>query len=349
MKLGIIPENILERIVLALGIAPTPMADTHVAFMLARTIMVATKAGIFEALASTPLPAEDVIIKTHTHPKATRKLLNTLVHLGYLRYTHHLYALTPLARKWLLQDSPHSLYDKMLFQFTEWKLVEHYEEYIKTGQPIHIHQTFDQQQWDAYQRGMRSVASTSAWEIAKRTPIPKKAKDMLDIGGSHGYYSVALCRRHPTLRSVILDLPEAVVYAEKILEKEQIGNRVQHRAGNVLTEDLGQAQWDVIFMAGLIHHFDEVTNRQLANKIALALKPGGLYIIQDFIMKDQPKKGDHLGALLDLFFAATSESGTWPLAEITQWQQEAGLTPKKTVWLRTIPGHAQVIAMKPIE
>jgi tRNA A22 N-methylase len=50
--------------------------------------------------------------------------------------------------------------------------------------------------------------------------VPRGARDLLDIGGSHGYYSVALCRRHPTLRAVILDLPQAVVHAETILASE---------------------------------------------------------------------------------------------------------------------------------
>ena len=49
---------------------------------------------------------------------------------------------------------------------------------------------------------------------------------MLDIGGSHGYYSVALCRRHPSLRAVILDLSEAVTHAERILDREGMGDRV---------------------------------------------------------------------------------------------------------------------------
>lgn len=347
MRLGAIPENLLEKIALSLGIVPTPVADTHIAFMMARTIMVATKAGIFEALKNADQTAEDIAAQTHTHPQAVTKLLNTLVHLDYLRMRDHHYKLTPLSRKWMLQDSSASLYDKIMFQFTEWKLVEHYEEYLKSGKPFNMHQTFNEQQWEFYQKGMRAVASTSAREIARRTPIPKGAKDMLDIGGAHGYFSVALCRQHPQLHSIILDLPEAVAQAEKILEKENIGERVQHRAGDVLTEDLGKEQWDVIFIANLAHHFDEATNRKLARKAFDALRPGGYYIVQDFIRHKIPKKGDHLGALLDLYFAATSQSGTWSVEEITDWQQEAGLVLKKPVWLRTVPRHAQVIAVKP--
>src|SRR5258708_1066057 len=120
MKLGIIPENMLERVALAAGAVPRPVLDTLVAMLLARTIMAATKLGIFEALASGPLPAHKVAAHCGTDPRATEKLLTALAGCGYVRAAHGQYALAPVARTWLLTDSPRSLRDKMLGQFTEW-------------------------------------------------------------------------------------------------------------------------------------------------------------------------------------------------------------------------------------
>ena len=346
VKLSAQPENLLEALALRSGRVPTPLGDTHVAFMLARTIMVATKLGLIEALAKHPATAQQVAQQCETAPMATAKLLNTLVHLGYLEFTDPCYTLTTLARKWVLQGSPQSVYDKMLFQFTEWEMVAKYEDYVRTGQPFRMHETFDADQWTAYQRGMRAMAGTAVWEVARRTPVPKRAKDMLDIGGAHGYYSVTLCRRHPGLRSVILDLPEAIGEAQHILARERMGGRVVHQPGNGLTDDLGEAQWDIVFIASLVHHFDEATNRSLVQRIARALRPGGVLVVQEFMRNQRPRAGDHLGALLDLFFAATSESGTWSVAEIADWQRAAGLTPQKPIWLRSVPRHAQQVGRK---
>ena len=346
MKLSAQPENLLEALALRSGMVPTPLGDTHVAFMLARTIMVATKLGIFEVLAKQKATAQHIAHQCDTSPTATKKMLNTLVHLGYLQIANEHYALTPLATKWLLQSSRQSVYDKMLFQFTEWDMVAGYEDYVRTGEPFRMHETFDQSQWAAYQRAMRAMAGTAVWEVARRTPVPKRAKDMLDIGGSHGYYSVALCRRHAGLRSVILDLPEAIDEARHILAKEQMGGRVVHQPGNALTDDLGEAQWDLIFMASLAHHFDEATNRALARRVARALRPGGVFIVQEFMRNPHPHSGDHLGALLDLFFAATSESGTWSAEEIADWQRAAGLTPQPPIRFRSMPRHAQQVGRK---
>ena len=55
MKIGLIPENIFECLALATGMVPMPLVESWITFMLARTIMVATKLGIFEAIAATSL------------------------------------------------------------------------------------------------------------------------------------------------------------------------------------------------------------------------------------------------------------------------------------------------------
>ena len=73
--------------------------------------------------------------------------------------------------------------------------------------------------------------------------------------------TVAICRRYPQLRSTILDLPEAIKHAAPLLAKEGMGDRVTHRAGNALTEDLGTEVYDLVFMAAVVHHFDDGTNR----------------------------------------------------------------------------------------
>ena len=348
MKVGVIPENPLERVVLALGLVPAPLFETMSTMLLARTVIVATKLGIFEALAAGPLSGREVATRCNTHAVPTTKLLNALVGSGYLRLDNDQYSLAPVARKWVLESSPDSLRDNLLFRFMEWDLVEHYEDFIRTGVPLDVHSTVtSKEEWNLYQRGMRSLAALTASEVARRTPVPANARDMLDIGGSHGYNSVVLCRRHPALRAVILDLPAAVEQAAPILAKEGMGARVVHRAGNALTDDLGTETWDVIFIAQLLHHFDDATNRELARRVARALRPGGVFVVQELIRPTSPKQAGQTGTLLDLYFALTSQSGTWSYDEIADWQRQAGLEPQRPIRFQTVPGMGQQVAAKP--
>jgi predicted O-methyltransferase YrrM len=166
--------------------------------------------------------------------------------------------------------------------------------------------------------------------------VPDGAREMLDIGGSHGYFSVVLCRRHPELRATVLDLPEAVAHAGPILEREGMGDRVVMRAGDALTDDLGEAAYDLILIFSLVHHFDDATNRLLVSRAARALRPGGYLVIGDALRPSSPGKGGQQGAFFDLYFALTSESGLWTFDEMRAWQVGAGLTPRKSMSL--VPG-----------
>jgi SAM-dependent methyltransferase len=225
----------------------------------------------------------------------------------------------------VLKDCKNSFRDQNLLHYLEWHWWEHCEEYVRTGKPLRVHQTMTGEEWAVYQRGMRSGIEMPAHWVARHLPLPHTARQMLDIGGAHGYFSVAICRRYPQLRAIVLDLPEAIKHAGPLLAKEGMGERVVHRAGNALTEELGSETYDLVFMAAVVHHFDDTTNRQLMKRIGRALLPGGVVAIWEPVRQDAAGEIRQIGGLMDLFFGFFSEAGTWSAAEIANWFREAGL------------------------
>lgn len=333
MKIGAIPENLVERLALELGMVPRPLVETLPTLLLARSLLAAARFGLPQALAGGALGAEEVAARCRTHPRATRILLDTLAGLGYVQVADGRYALTADGRKWLLP-----LHDSLLYRYLEWDWIARLDDFVRTGEAVDMHGEMTPEQWSLYQRGMADVFRFGVPELARRIPVPKAARNLLDVGGSHGLLSVALCRRHPGLRAVVVDLPEAVEHAAPILAAEGMGDRVVHRPGNALTDDLGTAAWDVVLLSNLAHHFDQATNRELVRRIARSLRPGGVFAIVEIIRRGSPSEGGQLGALFDLYFALTSESGTWSFEEMAAWQREAGLRPRKPVRLRRSPG-----------
>lgn len=346
MRLGAIPHGVVERVALALGIVPTPILDSIIALLLARTVMVATRLGIFEAVAALPRDADEIASQCDAAPGATRKLLDALVASGYLRLRDGRYSPTRSARRWMLKDSPHSLHDAILMQFMDEQFIAQMESFVRTGTPIEMHEHMTPESWELYQRGMRSGARLTTPEVALRLPMPRNARTMLDIGGSHGYYSVALCRRYPELRSTVLDLPEAVAAAAPLLAREGMGGRVIHRPDNALIANLGREQYDLILIANLVHHFNAQQNRDLAQRCAHALRPGGRLVIGEVVRPQTPQAAGQIGALTDLYFAITSAGGTWSFAEIADWQRSAGLRPRRPIKLFTGPGGGLQVAEK---
>lgn len=329
-----------------LVVAPTPLADTMVALLLARAVMAGTSLGVFDALASGPLTAGEVAARCGADAGATDKLLFALAGARYLRRRGGRYSLAPVARKWLLADAPQSLRDAVLQRYLDARLLEHAEEFLRTGRPTDFHAKMTPAEWDVYQRGQRAHAVYSAPEVARRTPAPRDPRAMLDIGGAHGHYSVALCRRHPALRSTVLDLPAAVGQAAPLLAREGMGDRVAHRAGDALTDDLGSESYDLVFVGNLVHHFDESANRDLMRRAALALRPGGFCVILEIVRAGTPEEAGQVGALTDFFFAVTSAAGTWSFDEMADWQRAAGLKPRRPIRLRYTPGYGLQAARK---
>ena len=159
---------------------------------------------------------------------------------------------------------------------------------------------------------------------------------MLDIGGSHGLYSVAFCRKYPTLEAVVLDLPDAVEHAGPLLAAEKMGTRVVHRAGDALTEPLGEKEWDFIFVSQLLHHFTAEMNLRLCQRVARSLKPDGIFAVSE--IERSTNVHSQIRTIFDLYFAATSRSGTWSPEQIRDWQTKAGLKIQPPIRLWTMPG-----------
>ena len=196
---------------------------------------------------------------------------------------------------------------------------------------------------------MRALAGVGGREVGRRTPLPKGATRMLDLGGSHGHYAAELCRRHPGLRAQVLDLPDAIEKAAPLLAAEGLGDRLVHVPGNVITADLGIESYDLIMMSNLAHHLDDAENRALAVKVARALRPGGVFVIQEPARPERPGEGGQTGALLGLYFALQSRPNvrTWTIAEMAGWQSAAGLRPARPRWMLTAPGWVQQSARRP--
>jgi SAM-dependent methyltransferase len=195
--------------------------------------------------------------------------------------------------------------------------------------------------WRRYQRGLRAQAGLAGRWLARRLKLPPGASAMLDLGGSHGHLSAALCRANPGLRSIVLDLPQAVEHAAPLLAAEGMGDRVVHRAGDALTDDLGEEAYDLILAFSLVHHFDAETNRALAVRCARALRTGGIYVIGDLARPDPSKGASAQDLFYDLYFALTSRSGLWSAEEMADWQGAAGLTPRKP--MRLVMGQGPIL------
>ncbi len=219
-------------------------------------------------------------------------------------------------------------------------------QYLETGKGMEYHHHFKDSEWELYQSAMRATAKTEAKEFLKLAPVPENATRMLDIGGANGVHAAALCRKYPSLYGIIVDLPGAIEKAMPFLVSENLGDRLLYQPGDILDTTLPEARYDLVLMSSLAHHLTNTQNEIVTEKVARSLRPGGIFIINEFIRPSPHARPELVGSSTDLFFGLTSTSGNWSVTEIQEWQKRAGLQPLKVSGYRTIPGRFLVAARK---
>jgi len=345
LKVTTIPENLLERIGLALGLVPRPLGDVFLGPLLAWTVLAASSLGVFDILADGPRTVEQVAAEIGNHLAATSKLLRALHASGYLKWRDGRYALTRMSARWLPSRAAKSIHSAVLHRAIDFRFMD-FEQYVRTGESRDFHRELHEDEWARYHRGQACQAQLILQDVVNRIPMPAGASKMLDLGGGHGLYSLALCERHPGLHSRVLDLGNPI-QREMCMAFPGTADRVHFEKADILTTPLGSASADLVLLANVNHHFDESTNRRLVCRVADALRPGGFLIVLDLMRAGSVTESHQFEALMDLYFGAASGAQLWTVEEIQIWQQESGLQPLSPVALRLLPDCKIQAAQKP--
>jgi predicted O-methyltransferase YrrM len=115
-------------------------------------------------------------------------------------------------------------------------------------------------------------------------PEFKKARRLIDLGGGHGLFAIGFAQENPDLEVVVYDHPEITGLAAEYIEKYGMQDRVRILSGDYLQENFGNG-YDIVFEA-LSLEGGEREAKILYQKVADALKTGGIFITQLFTLDD---------------------------------------------------------------
>ena len=110
------------------------------------------------------------------------------------------------------------------------------------------------------------------------------ATDSLDVGCGAGNYTLKLLEKIPDLNTMIVDLSQPML--DKATERisAQTSGTITAVQGDIRDIELGEAQFDVIMAAAVLHHLrEEAEWRAVFAKFHRALKPGGSIWISDLV------------------------------------------------------------------
>ncbi len=344
MRIGAIPDGLLERLGLLLNRVPTPVGEAMYSMPVARSLQVAQRTGMLAALAAGPREPTELAEHLGLQPVATRRLLDVVASLGHLKLRPDgRYEMTARARAWLDPSSETYLGDFLADTAHYWDWYAGLEDLVRDGRHVELHaKAPEDPYWDSYIRGQFQLARLSSAEVAKTIPLARGAHSVLDVAGAHGEYSMALCRRHEGLRATVVDLPGSARVGRGIVAAAGMEDRVRHVVGDMFEVDY-DGHYDGALCFNIVHHLTPEQARALFARIRSVLRPGAPLCVLD--LYDRPEgRPASLASILGLFFHLTSGADTYSTEEVSRWLAESGYGSAAVKSLRNLPDLRLLIA-----
>jgi SAM-dependent methyltransferase len=243
--------------------------------------------------------------------------------MGLLTKSGGVFANTPLSSRFLTRNSADYAGYMILHQH---HLVESWHrlgEAVLTGKPTRARVAIrGDEEREAFLMGMFNVAMGLASGAVKGIDLAGRRR-LLDMGGGPGTWAIHFCLENPGLKATVLDLPETRPFAEKIIARFGVGDRVLFHAGDYLTDEI-PGGYDVAWLSQILHGEGPDACLSIIRKAAKGLVPGGLILVHDFIL-DNDMAGPLQPALFSLNMLAVTEDGrSYSEAQIMNMLREAG-------------------------
>lgn len=122
------------------------------------------------------------------------------------------------------------------------------------------------------------------------------SRRLLDLGGGHGLYAIALCQAQPQLTATVFDQPHVTNFTQEYIEAYQLADRVDVANGDVSVDDFGSG-YDIVLISHLLYKFRKDLPA-IFRRVWQALNPGGLLVSNHWFCA--PGCGMPAGGLVEL-------------------------------------------------
>jgi acetylserotonin N-methyltransferase len=165
---------------------------------------------------------------------------------------------------------------------------------------------------------------------------------LLDVAGGSGSYSIAAALADPAIRCTVLDLPVVCGVARTYIEGAGAAGRVE-----LLPADMFSDPWpngfERVFLSDIFHDWDDERCRWLAARAYGALAPGGQVLVHEMILAES-KDGPLAAAAYSMVMVFVTEGRQRSANELAGLLAGAGFTDIRVT--PTSGGYALVAGTK---
>lgn len=295
--------------------------------------------GLFEKLGSDALPIEALADRLGVQPVPLGVVLSLVAALGFVEVRQRCYALTDVARTYLVSNSPF-YWGALLFDTVHgapgedpvktWLVKMMRKPADSTGQSD---EGSPARGWESGQIGFeqarRVAAVMHAHSLASaigaaRSNVFAGVRQLMDVGGGSGIYAVAAAQRHPELHATVLELPAMCEAARAYIEDGDVGGRVETAAVDMWREPWPEGH-DALFFSNIFHDWNREQNLELTRKALAVLPTGGRIILHEQLLHDT-QDGPRTVASFSVMMLRTAWGKQYSFPELREILETAGFS-----------------------
>src|SRR5262245_33031978 len=200
---------------------PDLVLDLIESFRRSKIMFAGVEIGLFDALAEGPARAEDLATKLGAQDTSLRRLLDACAALGLVVAEDGRHRLTPATETYLTKNGKMSLVGYVQYSNNAlWYLWGRLEEAVREGThrweaafggkgELFSHYFRTDESKRTFLMGMHGYGLLSSPQVVSAFDLGRFQR-LVDLGGGTGHLAIEACRRYPSLRAAVLDLPEVV-------------------------------------------------------------------------------------------------------------------------------------------
>lgn len=244
-------------------------------------ISAALKLGLFDKMIEIgPAAPREIAEVAFVNGMFVRSILRALEDIGFVKSNENGYMLTELAETFLSKKSPFYQGDLIMDlgrDESPWNDLATVLE--RKGPPELIQKEVDELQIRSLaQQCIRGEVQNVLNGILAR-PEFSEHKNLLDIGGSHGLYSIGLCQENNALSATIIEQEQVMPLTSSSVSEYWMDDRIKVQVGDIENmKAVSEERYDSILLSHqLYQHRREMG--EILDKIVEMLNPGGTLVL----------------------------------------------------------------------
>ena len=284
----------------------------------------AVKLDLFTVIGNGYLTSNEISRRLKATQRGVERLLNALVAMELLVKTDGKYANPSSCQTFLSKDSSKYIGHIIMHHHHLVESWSQLDQAVLSGGPVRTRSSTSREEWrESFLMGMFNLAMGLAPQLVPLIDLSTR-KHLLDLGGGPGTYAIHFCQSNPRLRATVYDLPTTRPFAEKTIKQFNLVDRIKFVDGNYITDPI-EGQYDVAWLSHILHGEQPQDCRLIIQKAVDALRPQGIIIIHEFILKNS-MDGPLFPALFSLNMLLGTEAGqAYSEQQLTDMLAAAGI------------------------